>query len=189
MYKEQNKKDRQLFNKELSEKIDSLLNNDQKLQNKLLAEVGKGEKKSKSKITAIENEIDEVYLKNCKKCLEIFNEFGFPNFDLVGKQSSYNFWIITQHCDVDVEFQKGVLKELKKAVKQGKAYPNNYAYLTDRVRINQSLKQKYGTQVYRNKSGLYVSYPIENKKKVNKLRDSLGLETIEEYLNFMNSLY
>ena len=54
---------------------------------------------------------DSVFTTNQKRTGEIFNEYGFPGYDLAGKGGSFDFWLITQHSDHNPEFQQNVLKK------------------------------------------------------------------------------
>ena len=42
----------------------------------------------------------------------IFIQYGFPNYDIVGKEGSNNFWILIQHQDNHPDFQDCVLEKL-----------------------------------------------------------------------------
>jgi hypothetical protein len=48
-------------------------------------------------------------------------------------------WLLVQHMDDDVNFQKWFLNQLNKRTQ-------NYRYLYDRVAVNSNLPQKYNTQ-------------------------------------------
>lgn len=54
-----------------------------------------------------------------------------------------NFWLLAQHADFDVEFQKSALGKIK--TKFG-TNSQNYRYLHDRITCNINGTQKYGTQ-------------------------------------------
>jgi hypothetical protein len=43
-------------------------------------------------------------------------EFGWPGFQLVGEEGADCTWLLVQHCDQDIEFQKQCLILLEKAV-------------------------------------------------------------------------
>ena len=128
--------------------------------------------------------IDSVATANYMEAKCIFNQHGFPGFDKVGEEGSKSFWLIVQHCDKWPEFQEQVLKEMEMEVKKGNAHSTYYAYLVDRIKIRSGEKQLYGTQVsYRiDTCQAYVS-DLESPNEVNKRRKSVGLESIEEYLN------
>lgn len=131
-------------------------------------------------------ERDSVNLDNQKKVKSLYNKYGYLGFDKIGEENSYKFWLPIQHADNDVDFQKVILKDLKKEVKKKNAHKNSYALLTDRVSINTGEKQLFGTQVSYNeygqaipKNGLIDSINIE------KLRREYDLPTFKDYYNSM----
>lgn len=129
---------------------------------------------------------DSIYQSNYDKTRKIFERVGFPGYDLVGKQGSFNFWLIVQHLDKWPKFQDRVLKAMKKQVSKNNASPGDFAYLTDRVRLNQGRKQIYGTQVEYD-TNTCKAYPPKLIKpgSVNSRRHSVGLSPLEVYLNEM----
>ena len=131
---------------------------------------------------------DSVFTIHKKRLEEIFNEYGFPGFDLVGKEGSNNFWLMTQHSDNDVDFQSKILEKIKIEVDKGNADSKNYAYLTDRVKINKGERQVYGTQVMYNQYEQAYPKPLVDSVNVNNRRSQVGLESLEQYLNMMTTL-
>jgi len=128
---------------------------------------------------------DSIFRDNKAFAERILNEKGFPGFDLVGKNGSYSYWLMVQHADFDPDFQQRVLDSMKVQLERNNANPNNYAFLTDRILINTGRKQVYGTQLDINMfTGKVKSLPTENWETINERRASLGMETIEEYLEF-----
>lgn len=129
---------------------------------------------------------DSVYLTNQKRVKEIFEEYGFAGFDLVGKEGSSNFWLIVQHSDHNPEFQKEVLEQMKIEISKGNASSRNYGLLVDRVNLNTGQPQIYGTQVDYNME-ICQAFPknLADSINVNKRRKEIGLQPIEEYLNDM----
>lgn len=132
---------------------------------------------------------DSVFSAHTLRLMQIFDEYGYPGFDLVGKEGSNNFWLMVQHSDHDTEFQSSVLEELKKEVERKNADGSNYGLLTDRVKINKGEKQIYGTQVTYNEKGQAYPKPLFDSANVNKRRAEVGLEPIEQYLNMMTLMH
>ena len=77
---------------------------------------------------------------------QILNQYGYPGYDVLGKSTSYLFWVMVQHADHDPEFQKRVLYLRRAEVEANNTDARDYAYLTDRVQINTGEEQIYGTQ-------------------------------------------
>jgi len=133
---------------------------------------------------------DSVFAANEQRVSAIFDRYGFPGYDLVGQNGSNNFWLMVQHCDKDVSFQKKVLKAMKAELPKHNADPKNFAYLTDRILLNTSRKQVYGTQLtYNTDSCQAIPKPLEDSLNVDKRRAAIGLEPIESYLNWMSQAH
>lgn len=111
---------------------------------------------------------------------EIISKHGYPTRKLLGTVGMKNFWLLIQHQDEDLDLQLECLANSDFA-------PVEKAYLTDRVLLAQGKKQKYGTQ-FTTKKGKRVSQPIDKKSNVNAIRKSVGLESLEKYLEKANSL-
>jgi hypothetical protein len=77
-----------------------------------------------------------VFIKNKNRIESLFKKYGYLGINEFRKSGSNDFWIFVQHFDKFPEFQKSVLKSMKKEVKKGNANPDNYAYLLDRVHAN-----------------------------------------------------
>lgn len=130
-----------------------------------------------------------TFIRNTEAMKQIFTTYGYPNYDMVGKESEKNFWLCVQHSDYDLEFQQRVLKKMKKEVKRRKASASNFAALTDRVNINLGKPQIYGTQVSYDENRTAFPEKLKNPKKVNKRRQSVGLEPLEDYLKFVTEAH
>jgi hypothetical protein len=128
---------------------------------------------------------DSVYTTHQKRSEEIFNEFGFLGYDLVGKEGSDNFWVIIQHSDHDPEFQEKVLEKMKVQVDRGNATAEYYGYLVDRVNINTGKEQVYGTQFDYNEFGQAFPKNISDTTGINARRISLGLTPMIDRMNEM----
>jgi len=152
------------------------------LQNKILKMAEVDQKVRKSGKFDIKK-IRKIDRKNTKEMKKIIKGYGWPTISLVGKRASARAWLLVQHADRDLAFQKMCLTLIKKAAKNNDVSKWQIAYLTDRILTNRKKKQIYGTQIRFNKETEIVTpYPIKNPKKVNKLRKSFGLESLEKYI-------
>ena len=178
------------MDKKLITRLDSLATIDQKWRN-LINKRGNGEKLKDSidPKTILPNMI-KTDNSNLIEARKIFYAYGFPNYDLVGHRGANNFWLIVQHQDRNPQFQDSVLTAMKIEAEKGKASWNNYAYLIDRVKVNTGQKQIYGTQMQKNNDNTsFEPKPVIDPEKLNERRKSVGLGTIEEYAEGMNSRY
>jgi hypothetical protein len=111
----------------------------------------------------------------------ILNKYGFPGYDLVGKEGSANYFLLVQHSDFNIDFQKKALKLMKKQVDKKNASGSTYGYLVDRVNLNTGKKQIYGTQVQMSVNGTTLR-PCIDTLHLDKRRKAIGLISIKDYL-------
>jgi hypothetical protein len=64
---------------------------------------------------------------------KIVSERGWPGRSLAGDDGSAAAWLVVQHMDADLEFQRKCLALMQEAFLAGEVLPRNLAYLTDRV--------------------------------------------------------
>lgn len=123
--------------------------------------------------------IDEAALPRLR---EIIDQYGWPGISLLGEEGSERIWLLIQHCDLDVPFQRKCLDLMKVAVERGEAKKDRLAYLTDRVLLNEERPQVYGTQcqVVGNEMTLRPTIELE---KLDERRESVGLSPIATYLD------
>ena len=159
---------------------------EQKLRMELVEAMKKPEGKPIDiKLTFRLMEIDKVNREWLKGEIE---KKGWPGFTLVGFDGSDAAWLLVQHADADVVFQKKAMKLLEDAVKRKDVRPVNLAYLTDRVLCAEGKKQVYGTQ-FITKDGKIEPRPIEDEANVDKRRAEVGLTSLAEYRKTLESLY
>ncbi len=169
-----------LLNSRLKQELLKMQDQDQKARNSLIGI--KGLKPNDWEKVAL---IDK---KNGKRLKEIVNEFGWPGVSLVGLEGTSAMWLLVQHQDLDIEFQKKCLELLDKATKEFESPAHDYAYLLDRVNKNQKLPQIYGTQ-WVQEDGKYILYPVEDINNLDKRRFAVGLCPIDEYKEIIKNVY
>jgi hypothetical protein len=103
----------------------------------------------------------------------IVDRYAWPPLSLVGERASRSAWMIAQHADHDVAFQRRCLELLERAIAAHEADPGDAAYLVDRIRVNEGRPQVYGTQ---------FGHPIEDPAHVDTRRKEAGLEPLADYL-------
>ena len=129
----------------------------------------------------------EIDRQNTTWLKEIVEKHGWPGKTLVGQDGAHSAWLLVQHADQDVVFQKKCLDLLKVAVKEKEASAQDFAYLTDRVLIAEKKKQIYGTQLTQEGDKL-VPHPIEDEEHVDERRKEIGLQPLAEYLKFVEEV-
>lgn len=119
--------------------------------------------------------------RNTRRMKEAIARHGWPGTSRVGRTGAQYAWLLVQHADHDLDFQRRCLELLKEAVEKGDASPMHLAYLIDRVRVAEGLPQVYGTQV-RNGS---EPFPIENQANVDARRSEVGLPPLADQMRRM----
>ncbi len=115
---------------------------------------------------------------------------GFPDHDMVGEEATHKFWMMVQHMDGYPNFQMQVLRRMSGPVDQNKASSKDFAYLTDRVLINQQRPQHFGTQVYYdNVAKTYKPHPVDDITRTNERRAEIGLAPLDDFLANTNEKY
>ena len=112
---------------------------------------------------------------------EIIAQHGWPKFSEVGKVAKAACLVI-QHASTN-EIRKKYLPLLEAACKEGEADWRGYALMYDRIMMNETGNQFYGSQLRTSpdKNWVYEFVPIEDIEHLNERRRDKGLEPIEDY--------
>jgi hypothetical protein len=114
---------------------------------------------------------------NLTELKEIVAVCGWPS----GKAGSHSAWLLAQHADSDVAFQRQAVNLLERAVKNGVAAPRDLAYLADRIATAEGRPQLYGTQFTQTDRCHLKLLPVDSVELVNRRRLAIGLQSLEEY--------
>lgn len=134
----------------------------------------------------LDTKLDKI---NAEKLKKILSNVGWPKISQFGKKVSNGTWLLVQHSDHDLGFQKKCLRLIKEATKEKEIDIKLLPLLEDRVLVNQGKKQKYGTQFFKDKkTGELKPKPIKNKNLVDVLRKSVGLEPLDIYSKKLNNM-
>lgn len=168
--------------------------------------------------------IRSIDMRNTKRMKQIVDLDGWPTRTKVGQDGAHAAWLLVQHADHDVAFQRRCLELMEPLVTGRAGLPDgraglpdgrtglpggaevsssDVAYLTDRVLINEGKLQVYGTQFHAviidgkpfgklpGKPTVPVSLvpqPMIDPEHVDKRRKAMGLSTLAEYAELMNTL-
>jgi hypothetical protein len=124
------------------------------------------------------SEIDKANTATLKELLKIHRWFTVSAF---GKEADKNAWLLVQHADLDVPFQKQVLEVLSELYAKAETNPSSYAYLWDRVATNEGRKQRYGTQGKCTGPGTWEPNELEDPARIDELRATVGLMPMADY--------
>ena len=107
---------------------------------------------------------------------QVVAQHGWPGKRIVGVDGANAAWLLVQHADADVPFQKACVALMEPLVAKGEVTGKDYAFLWDRVAIAEGRKQRYGTQL----DGDDVA-PLEDPASVDARRKAMGMGTLAEY--------
>lgn len=174
-------------NRRLSREITNMAETDQKWRAKIIEYSKAGEKSAK--INKICLKIQTIDKRHTNRLKEIVAQYGWPTISLVGKDASNKAWLIVQHADNNLNFQEKCLGLIKKAIHQQNVSLQNFAYLSDRIRVAKSLPQLFGTQFRSNENGQMVPFPVYKQKTLNDRRKRYGLGSFEKNFKRISRQY
>jgi hypothetical protein len=132
------------------------------------------------KMQTMHEELSSVDARNTVRLREIVAEIGWPTRSKVGERAEHQAWLLVQHADRDVPFQRACLA-LMEVESPDEVCPKHVAYLVDRIRLAEGRQQRYGTQLRMGDQGLEPA-PIEDPEGVDDRRHGVGLGPIAEYV-------
>ncbi|AEI47364.1 DUF6624 domain-containing protein [Runella slithyformis] len=183
IYKNKENKEKN-YNRNLISVLDTIFEEDQKYRLQI--------KSIKEKYGADSDEINEIFriiaLKdsiNLLKVQNILDKYGWLGPDVIKEKGSTTLFLVIQHADLSTQIK--YLPILKEAVRLGKAENSALALLEDRVALQQGKCQIYGTQIdYDTQTRTYYIPSLCDPISVNKRREEVGLNPIEEYVKNWN---
>jgi len=131
---------------------------------------------------------ENIDKNNTNRMKQIIDEIGWPTISKVGKEPSSNAWLLVQHADHDVEFQKYCLS-LMQAQPSHEIDSRDIARLTDRICVNTQKPQVYGTQFTQDSSGKFIPREIEDPENVDERRKEMGMDTLADNIELMYTKY
>lgn len=129
--------------------------------------------------------------RNTEALKQLIAQSGFPLISSHGPHANRDGWLLAQHADRDISFQREVLKILEEALAQKDTAARHVAFLTDRVMVNersqsgQTPEQRFGTQ-YHLEGGCWIPWSIQDETNVDKRRIAYGLDSLSDNIRRMN---
>ncbi len=124
--------------------------------------------------------------RNTARMKEIVEQHGWPTRSMVADDGTRCAWLLVQHGDHAVAFQRKCLELMRSHKKTEQVFLVDLAYLTDRVLVNESKPQVYGTQ-FHVADGKQQPRPIRDPQNVDKRRKAMGMSTLKEYTETMHT--
>ena len=138
----------------------------------------------------LQRAIQQADSTNLQVIKKIIADNGWPTFSDIGQDGNNNLWLLVQHADTDILFQKHCLQLMEKLKPTGQINLSNYAYLYDRVQCNLNYKQYYGTQPIWGNKGTAIGFrAIIQENEVNQRRTTVGLPSMQIYALTMGFEY
>lgn len=106
---------------------------------------------------------------------------GWFTISATGARASSSAWLMAQHADRDRDFQRHVLALMEPLVAAGEVTKGNYAYLWDRIAVSENRPQRYGTQGRCTGPGRWEPNEIEDRSRVEALREEVEIGSLVEY--------
>ena len=163
---------------ELRAELDAMMNEDQKWRRQFRSQDAL-DKEGVEKLRAVD-------ARNTARMREIVDTYGWPMKSMVGAGGAHAAWLLVQHADHDVVFQRQCLTLMRALLEIDEVHRQDVAYLTDRVLCNEGKPQIYGTQFHL-VSGNSQPRPIKDAENVDKRRLESGLPTLEEYREILRT--
>jgi hypothetical protein len=180
-------KEEEKLNKPLVAQLDTIYREDQGDRMKM-EEIQKQYGWKSKEMDSLLTKMSRQDSMNLVKVKTIIDKYGWLGPDQIGEQGATTLFLVIQHADSLTQVSYAPL--LRQAVKSGKAKPQDLALLEDRILVRQGKKQIYGSQVRTNtETGKNEFFPIEDEPNVNKRRNSVGLQPLEDYAKFFGIEY
>lgn len=113
--------------------------------------------------------------------MRLLEDYKWITLSEFGPKAENHAWIIVQHSDNDVIFQKKILALFETLYPKGEVSGQSYAYLYDRVAANEGRLQRYGTQGRCTGPGVWEPYEVETPEGLDSRRKLMGLKPMNEY--------
>lgn len=139
-------------------------------------------------VLAAQTKIEEVDSTNQVIVARLLDS-GWPQG--LSEEANNAIWLVIDHAPID--YQLRYMPLIEEQVATGAFSKSQYATLFDRIRMRQGKPQRFGTQTVQRRSAeqnasIYV-WPVENPRKLNRLRRAMGLTPIKRYCRKVSKLY
>lgn len=133
-----------------------------------------------NKEIAFNDSLNRVFIAN------LLTKNGWPDKASLSNTGHKTIFLIIQHSEYD--FQKEYFEYVKKAYEQGIIQGRQMAMLIDRMSLDKTGFQYYGTQLKMDDSTkLFSLFPLKDPLHVDSLRATMGLDSLHNYLSLWNT--
>lgn len=170
---------------DISVQLTEIYNADQNIRKYYLTRLKEGIDEDSAEAKYILEVMSTVDAYNLLQIEKIINKYGILGKRL--KTTEAREAISTVYLHAPLEVQKSILKKIEKSVIDGEIEASKYAYLEDKIMLEESGFQKYGTQYIIDKDNV-VTYPLLDSNKVDIYREEVGLNTLNEYISYIKEI-
>lgn len=121
----------------------------------------------------------ELNKKHVAILKNIIRQFGWPSQETFNEDCSFAAWLIAQHANHDLDFQKQARNNV--SYLDERFAPIYWVFLTDRILANENKPQLYGTQYAQDG----ILWPINDPDNLDKRRKAMQLSPMEKYQDIM----
>ncbi len=121
--------------------------------------------------------------RNQELVISIIEKCGMPTLNEVTQEQMNAIWLGLQH-NAENKYRIKYFPLIEKAVKNGDLSKEQYALMKDRILMHEGKPQIFGSQIKNGKL-----YDLESPETVDKRRQEMGLEPIEDYLKRFDISY
>ena len=107
--------------------------------------------------------------------MSLIDKCGFPSKEEVGETGMSAIFLVFQHSEAGI--MAYFYPQLMEAVERGDIRMTSMALMQDRMLMRHGLRQYYGSQISNG-----ALYPVHDSANLNKRREAIGLQPIEDYL-------
>jgi len=166
---------------DLRDRLVKMLEVDQKIRADYAALFTGGKQPDNAVSAPIAAQMDSVDRANTTELKALIEQYGWPTRKLVAREGANAAFLIVQHADKDVAFQKKYLEFLREEFRKGDVPGEAVAMLDDRTRVAEGRKQRYGTQMTLVDGQIKIE-PMDDEANVDKRRRELGMVPLAEYI-------
>jgi hypothetical protein len=124
-----------------------------------------------------------LHRANAERLRTLLDVHGWPTPARDGGDAVDAAWLVVQHAIGEPDFQRRMLRLLRREAGDGHVAPALVAMLEDRVHTLEGKPQRYGTQLDWNAEGeLAPIEPIEDPATIDTRRASVGLGPLGAYV-------
>lgn len=112
----------------------------------------------------------------------ILRRHGWPTLSAVGDDAAQGAWLIVQHADDDLPWQREALALMEALIPSDEVRKSDIAFLRDRIAHNEHRPQIYGTQGECVAKEEWKPYETIDPKHLQNRRDQMDMIPMEKYL-------